>query len=148
MGTPVVVGGQRVRALLAMLALEAGRPVAVDRLVDALWGEGPPGNAANALQTLVSRLRVALAPAGSPVSTLPGAYALDVQPGDVDAGRFTVLVAEGALDEALRLWRGPALADLRSTPHLANVAARLDEQRLDAVEARAEARLSRGVEVD
>ncbi|MBO3746708.1 winged helix-turn-helix domain-containing protein [Streptosporangiaceae bacterium NEAU-GS5] len=147
-GAPVVVGGQRVRALLAMLALEPGKPVAVDRLVDALWGEEPPGNAANALQTLVSRLRAALAPAGSPVLTLPGAYALDVPPDDVDASRFAGLVATGPLDEALGLWRGPALADLRSTPHLANVAARLDEQRLDAVETRAEARLSRGLAVD
>ncbi|MET9343864.1 BTAD domain-containing putative transcriptional regulator [Nonomuraea sp. NPDC003804] len=141
---PIEVGGARVRALLALLALEEGRLVTADRLIDALWPGEPPANAANALQTLVKRLRAALRPCEA-VESRPGGYRLTAR---VDVRRFHDLVAAGELEAALKLWRGPALADLATVPHLANVAAALEEDRLAAVETRAEARLAAGLPVD
>jgi DNA-binding SARP family transcriptional activator len=83
------------RELLALLALSAGRVVAVPVLVDALWGEALPANPANALQVRVSKLRRALAAAGAPshvVVTLPPGYLLDDEHVRVDALRFTAQV--------------------------------------------------------
>ncbi|OPG04983.1 winged helix-turn-helix domain-containing protein [Microbispora sp. GKU 823] len=77
-GAPVAVAGARVRALLAVLALQPGRLVPADRLVDALWEDGPPANAANALQTLVKRLRAALGRSGA-VLWRDGGYVLGVE---------------------------------------------------------------------
>ncbi|MEU4234239.1 BTAD domain-containing putative transcriptional regulator [Nonomuraea sp. NPDC026600] len=156
---PVAVGGFLVRALLAVLALEAGRTVTSERLIDALWPDEPPVNAANALQTLVRRLRVALRPYEI-VRSRPGGYLLAIDPDQVDALRFRHLTratsppreespaGTAKLDEALALWRGPALADLGAVPYLANVAAGLEEDRLASVEARAEARLAAGQPAD
>ncbi|WP_158703295.1 BTAD domain-containing putative transcriptional regulator [Pseudonocardia dioxanivorans] len=138
--------GLRLRGLLARLALDAGRPVTTETLVDDLWGDEPPDAVGNALQSLVSRLRRALGSAL--VTTVPGGYLLDVAPADVDAGRFGTLLAAArtapdparavvALDDALALWRGPALADVRRLPFADVVAGRLEEQRATAVEARA-----------
>ncbi|MEV7908022.1 AfsR/SARP family transcriptional regulator, partial [Streptomyces anulatus] len=141
------IGGLRVRALLAVLALEAGRPVTAERLIDLLWAEKPPANAANALQTLVKRLRAGLRPHAA-VESRAGGYLLTVDPERVDAHRFARLAKEGAADQALGLWRGPALADLTAVPYLAGVAARLEEERLTTVEAGAAKRLARGEPVD
>ncbi|MFI6901223.1 BTAD domain-containing putative transcriptional regulator [Nonomuraea sp. NPDC050394] len=145
-GVPVAVGGARVRALLAMLALEAGQVVGAERLIDALWPEEPPANAANALQTLVKRLRAALRPYVT-VDGRAGGYVLPIPREHVDAHAFTRAVRkedrEAALEAALALWRGPALADLLVVPHLANVAAGLREERLLALEAHALAVLAR-----
>ncbi|WP_433511400.1 BTAD domain-containing putative transcriptional regulator [Nonomuraea sp. CA-143628] len=152
---PIAVGGFRLRALLAILALEAGRTVTSERLIDMLWPQEPPGNAANALQTLVRRLRVALRPYEI-VESRTGGYALAVDADLVDALRFRRLTSLAKLDptrlakldEALALWRGPALAGLGAVPYLANVAAGLEEDRLAAIEARAEARLAAGLVAD
>ncbi|MCA2221464.1 BTAD domain-containing putative transcriptional regulator [Nonomuraea aurantiaca] len=168
---PIVVGGFRLRALLAILALEAGRTVTSERLIDMLWPQEPPGNAANALQTLVRRLRVTLRPY-EVVESRVGGYVLAVDADQVDALRFRRLIGRAKLDptgrtmldlsgrtkldltglakldEALALWRGPALAGLGAVPHLANVAAGLEEDRLAAVETRAEARLAAGLPAD
>jgi predicted ATPase/DNA-binding SARP family transcriptional activator len=137
---PVEVGGVRLRALLARLALAAGRPVPPSVLVDDLWGDDPPADAANALQTLVSRLRRAL---GDPVAVTSGqaGYALAAAPDDVDAVAFGRLAARGgadrdagALEAALALWRGEALAGLDGVPFAAAEAARLDGLRVRAGE--------------
>ncbi|UBU15381.1 ATP-binding protein [Nonomuraea gerenzanensis] len=141
---PIEVGGLRLRALLALLALEAGRTVTAERLIDALWPEEPPANGPNALQTLVRRLRVALRPY-EVVESRPGGYALAVAGDDVDALRFRRLAATG---EGLELWRGAALAGLTAVPRLANVAATLEQERLAAVETRARARLAAGLPVE
>ncbi|WP_285662383.1 BTAD domain-containing putative transcriptional regulator [Actinorhabdospora filicis] len=149
---PVAVGGPRSRALLALLALNAGHPVGPDRLIDALYGDEPPAGAANALQSQISRLRRAL-PSG--VMLLDGGgYVLNVPPEAVDATVFTALAREGSralasgdhataarvLTEAEGLWHGPALADLDD--HFARAqAVRLDELRLTATEDRLEASL-------
>ncbi|MFG1828820.1 AfsR/SARP family transcriptional regulator [Micromonospora chersina] len=151
-GTPVEVGGARLRRLLILLALEPGRTVTVGRLTGALWAGEPPAAAANALQALVSRLRRA----GLPVEAQPGGYRLAVAPDDVDAHRFEAEVraararladdpAEGCrrLAEALDLWRGPALADVADADFARAPVARLTELRLAATEDLVDARLDR-----
>ncbi|MFI7464506.1 BTAD domain-containing putative transcriptional regulator [Nonomuraea sp. NPDC049646] len=145
-GGPVVVGGLRLRALLAVLALEAGRTVTAERLIDVLWPQEPPANAANALQTLVRRLRAALRP-DEAIDSRPGGYALALPAEQVDALAFRRLAGEDA-GRALALWRGAALADLTSVPYLADAATALEQERLAAVEARAERLLAAGRPVE
>jgi predicted ATPase/DNA-binding SARP family transcriptional activator len=142
-GDPVRVGGHRVRSLLILLALEPGRVVPSASLIARLWPDDPPADAANALQTLVSRLRAALRGTGVIESHAVG-YRLVIEPGDVDAVAFETLVAAGALPEALALWRGPALADVADEGFAAGAAARLEELRLTAMHDRIEADLERG----
>ncbi|WP_084549680.1 BTAD domain-containing putative transcriptional regulator [Actinomadura rifamycini] len=157
-GGAVAVGGPRVRALLAMLALDAGRVVPAERLIDGLYGADPPRGAANALQSQVSRLRRGLGDAAL-VEGGPAGYRLAVEPGAVDAHRFARLAREGRaaagrgeharaaglLREALDLWRGPALAGV-DAPFAAARAVRLEDERAAAVEERGAAVLASGAE--
>ncbi len=156
-GDPVPLGGPRPRSLLALLLLDAGRVVGTDRLIDGLYGDHPPGDAANALQAQVSRLRRKLGDHAH-IESQPAGYRLAVEPDRVDLHRFTRLAREGRqalttneharaaklLRDALDLWRGPALADVRDAPFAEAQAARLDELRVAAVEDRAEADLAIG----
>ncbi|KQX57936.1 MULTISPECIES: AfsR/SARP family transcriptional regulator [unclassified Streptomyces] len=159
-GTPIpLAGGPKVRALLVLLLLDAGRTAPVERLVDGLYGETPPAGAAGALQAQVSRLRRVLPPDAT-VEFSPAGYRLRLaDPAEaVDALRFERLAREGAraraagdpvrarvlLREALGLWRGPALADVRDAPFAGGAAARLEGLRLDAVEECAAAELAVG----
>src|SRR5690606_4463269 len=155
-GSPVALGGPRLRALLARLLLEPGRTVATDRLIDDLYGTEPPAGAANALQSQISRLRKALPVPG--VELAAAGYRLAVEPEQVDLHRFTKLAAAGGqalaagdhasavalLAEALGLWRGPALADVRAAPFAAAQVVRLEELRLTATEDRIDAELAAG----
>jgi DNA-binding SARP family transcriptional activator len=93
------VPGARLRALLIALALEPGHLVPRGTLVDWIWGEHPPSDAANALQRLVSRLRKAL-PDGL-VDGLTGGYRLTVEPDAVDAIRFERLVGQARNESGL-----------------------------------------------
>ncbi|WP_019885779.1 BTAD domain-containing putative transcriptional regulator [Streptomyces purpureus] len=151
-GTPQPVGGPRLRALLAVLALRAGRGVGVDVLVDEVWGGEPPEDAVGALQALVGRLRRVLG--RDAVVSVPGGYRLGADRDAVDLHRFDRLVTEGVraadgepgralgiLDEALGLWRDPVLADL---PDRAAEAARWEARRLAALRARLAALLALG----
>ncbi|MFE3932609.1 ATP-binding protein, partial [Streptomyces goshikiensis] len=116
---PVEVGGPRLRMLLARLALGEGRTVSTDSLVDGLWGQAPPADAANALQALVSRLRRSLRGAAT-VESAPGGYRLPVRPEDVDVHRFEDLAARGRRE----LGVDPS-AELREV-HLALLRGRLE----------------------
>jgi len=129
-GAPVVVSGARLRDLIVRLALAGGRPVSTSELGDAVWGDEPPADLANALQTLVSRARRALGGARAVEQSAAG-YRLAIKPDDVDAFRFQRLLAEGRTEEAMGLWRGPALADAGefAAPH----AQRLERLQLDAI---------------
>ncbi|MFF7376446.1 BTAD domain-containing putative transcriptional regulator [Streptomyces massasporeus] len=152
-GTVVSVGGARLRALLTVLALRAGRTVPAGLLVDEVWGGQPPADAPGALQALVGRLRRALGAAA--IASVEGGYRLTASPDDVDLHRFERLAGEGlraladgdpakavvVLDDALALWRGPALADL---PDRTAEAARRDTRRLDVLRARHTAALALG----
>ena len=154
-GRPLELGGAQPKLLLALLALEPGWVVGVERLVDAIWGERLPAEPVNALQVIVSRLRRVLAPDQVVVSKPPG-YLLAVDPERVDAVRFERLTAEadaaagrpervaGLLRAALGLWRGEALADFPGVPAARAAATRLEELRLAAVEGRIEADLALG----
>jgi DNA-binding SARP family transcriptional activator len=141
-GQAVALGGRRPRALLALLLLNANRAVSTERLIDAVWGEDPPANARSTLQVHVHALRKALG-ADRIVTRAPG-YLARVESGELDAERFEQLVGAGSYDEALGLWRGPALADLVGEEFARADAARLDEARLTADEARIAAELEAG----
>ncbi|MFE9694489.1 BTAD domain-containing putative transcriptional regulator [Micromonospora sp. NPDC005806] len=160
-GRPATPLAPAVRALLARLVLAAGRVVSADALTDALWGDQPPADATNALQLRVSKLRRALVATGAGgellVTRAPG-YQLAVASAAVDAYRFERLLerarsvttgdgpaaALACFDEALRLWRGPALADVGDAEWALAEAARLEELRLGAVEDRLELLLEAG----
>jgi predicted ATPase/DNA-binding SARP family transcriptional activator len=141
-GEPVALGGRRPRAVLALLLLSPNRAVSTERLIDAVWGEGPPANARSTLQVHVHALRKALG-ADRIVTRAPG-YLVRVEPGELDADRFEQLVAGGSSAAALGLGRGPALADLAGEEFAHADVARLDEARLAADEARIGAKLEAG----
>ena len=143
------LGGQKQRALLALLLLHAGRVVPSDKLLDDLWGERPPPTATSSLQNLVSQLRKALG-RDVVVTRAPG-YVLQVEPEQLDLRRFEQLLAQArdsepadrarVLREALDLWRGPPLAEFAFERFAENEIGRLDDLRLAAVEERIEADL-------
>ncbi|WP_367043529.1 BTAD domain-containing putative transcriptional regulator [Streptomyces sp. Je 1-332] len=152
-GVPLPVGGRRLRALLAALALRADRTAPVETLIAEVWAEDePPADAPAALQALIGRLRRALGKAA--ISSAPGGYRLTATPEDIDLHRFERLVREGrsaleqhdpesaanTLGEALSLWHGPALADLPDR----SAATRPEALRAEATRARIEARLLLG----
>jgi DNA-binding SARP family transcriptional activator len=153
------VPGARLRGLLIALALEPGHVVPKATLIDWIWGERPPSDAANALQRLVSRLRKVL-PEGS-VEGQPDGYRLKVEPDAVDAVRFERLVGQAPKDEdprrvrrlreALALWRGAAMQDvgLHDSAAFDAAATRLERLHLTAMEDRfdAEVSLGHGVEL-
>ncbi|MCW2751493.1 MAG: AfsR family transcriptional regulator [Aeromicrobium sp.] len=132
----VDLGGPRSRALVARLALDAGRPVGATTLIDDLWGLDVPADAVNALQSVVSRTRRKL-PDGALEST-PAGYVLHCD--SVDALEFERLSGTGRPGEALALWRGAALADVLAFPFAVMAATRLDELRLSEAEASLEVR--------
>ena len=153
----VALGGIKPRAVLAVLLLQANRPVSAERLALALWGEDAPGGAVKTVQVHVSRLRRAL---DDPevIATTPAGYCLRVREGELDAARFEALVEDARealaagqpadaatiLRQAVALWRGQALADLALEPFARAESARLEEQRLAAIELRVEADLAVG----
>ncbi|TRV80353.1 AAA family ATPase [Streptomyces sp. 130] len=152
-GGALPLGGSRLRALLAALALRPGRPVPVADLVDDVWADDPPADAPAALQALVGRLRRVLG--REALASTPGGYRLTAGPDDVDLHVFERLTRQGGaeleagapdqaartLRTALALWRGPALADLPAGGQ--SHALRPEAQRLAALERRIEADLRR-----
>lgn len=155
-GTPVTVGGPRVRALLTALAQRADRTTTPQTLIDDVWADDPPLDALAALQALVGRLRRAIGK--DAVSSETGGYRLRATRDDVDLFVFERLVREGkealehgdattaahSLRAALALWRGPALADLPDR----SAATRPDALRLEATRTRIEADLRLGRAAD
>jgi DNA-binding SARP family transcriptional activator len=151
------LGGNRQRALLAVLLVHAGEAVSRDRLIDELWGEGSPDNAVHRLETQVSRLRQKVG-LGELLVTRPGGYALEVDPASIDARAFERLLdqgrranleqraaeAEALLEQALSLWHGEALGDIAYLSFARLEAERLEELRLSAIEERIDARLALG----
>jgi DNA-binding SARP family transcriptional activator/pimeloyl-ACP methyl ester carboxylesterase/class 3 adenylate cyclase len=154
------LAGARTRAVLALLLVHANQVVSCDRLIEELWPGQPAQRATDSLQVRLSELRKALRSAGEAdrLVTQPPGYLLRVAPGELDALRFEQFAAEGdaalaagdaamaaqCLDQALGLWRGSALADFDTVPSARAEAARLEEQRLAALESRAEALLACG----
>ncbi len=156
-GGPISLGGPKQRAVLAHLIMRANELVPAETLIDEIWGEEPPEKARNILQAYVSHLRKALGPDRIEWRT-PG-YRLRLDLSELDAARFDALmrdakkalpvdpnIAVGALEDALALWRGPALADLPDQPSLLAEATRLDGLRLEAQEERIEGLLAIGAQ--
>ena len=147
------LGGAKQRALLVLLALNAGRVVPTDTLVDQLWGEDPPRTAVTSLQNFVSQLRKLLG--AETVVTRPPGYELRVEREQVDSFRFeqalhdvkdsTPSARSARLREALALWRGPPLADFTFEPFAQSEIRRLEELRSVALEERIAAELELGL---
>ncbi|MFD0741511.1 BTAD domain-containing putative transcriptional regulator [Phytohabitans flavus] len=166
---PLRVGGTedgtvtagRDRVVLAMLLLNAGRVVSVDRLMAAMWDGAPPNTARGQLQTCVSRLRRSLAVTvgDEVIVTDPAGYSARIAPDDLDAAVFSTLTAQAraaadgdrleaardAYRAALKLWRGPALSGIASRA-VQRGAAALDEQQAVAIEECVEVELRLGRE--
>ncbi|GAB3747110.1 hypothetical protein GCM10027598_85580 [Amycolatopsis oliviviridis] len=142
-GAGVPVGHTRQRAVLAVLAMEAGQVVPIDLLLDRVWGERAPARQRSVLRTYLSRLRPLLAPTGITITRQGLGYLLAAEPGIVDAHRFQRLLdsarrqpdpraALELAEEALALWRGEPLAEL-DTPWALEVRERLRLERAAAV---------------
>jgi DNA-binding SARP family transcriptional activator/tetratricopeptide (TPR) repeat protein len=155
------LGATKQRTLLAVLLLNANRPVGADRLVDALWPEGSPRTAAVALRTYVSALRRVLGLAGSAeprLATVPGGYQMHCAPTDLDLLAFENLAAAGRaamadghpalaaerLRHALELWRGKPFEDVALDAGLRVELIRLEERRLAAQDCWVETQLTLG----
>jgi YVTN family beta-propeller protein len=157
------LGGAKQQALLAVLVLNTNRLISTDRLIDALWGERAPKGAAHTIQVFVSQLRKALRVTGERppeelLITQGRGYVLRTEPEQVDLNMFEGMVDQGRKSladrdpgrasalfrEALDLWRGPPLAGLEDEPFAQPYIARIEDQRLSAIEDRIEADLALG----
>ena len=158
-GEPIPLTSGRQRALLANLLIAAGSTVATDQLIEAVWGDDLPANPPNTLQHGIAQLRKLLEPGrarGEPARLLrseAAGYRLDLEGHDVDAMDFEVRLAAGrvlldggsgamagdALRAALELWRGNAYADFAYDDFARAEAERLEELRIQAREALADA---------
>ncbi|QDQ14802.1 AfsR/SARP family transcriptional regulator [Streptomyces spectabilis] len=157
------IQANKVRAMLAALALDAGRAVSHADLADELWAGQPLGNTRNALQAHATRLRKVLdghearPPGTTLLRAVRGGYRLDVPPGCVDGNTFLDLATRGAaaldacperaielLQAGLELWQGPALLDAGDGLRCRGAAALFDERRLTVREDLIRARLAVG----
>ena len=159
---PVEIRSTRQRAILALLILNAGRVVSVDRLVELVWGDDPPKGGPRSLQFHMWKLRNALDPdrqssQDGVIATRPPGYVLLADPDEIDATRFERTVTEahdllstdparahGLIDEAMELWRGPPLDDIADEEFARLEIIRLDQLRQRAQEDRIEAALAIG----
>lgn len=156
-------GGRRVeiakrrqeRCLLAILLLEAGRLVTIDRLADLVWDGRPPASARSAIHTYVGRLRNALQPFEVVIETRGDGYLLRTEGVRVDVHEFSALAYRGGavgdpadrvrvLEQAIALWRGPLLADVADDRLRQRLDGDLAELYLSSVELKAEAQLALG----
>jgi DNA-binding SARP family transcriptional activator/tetratricopeptide (TPR) repeat protein len=159
-GAPVDLGGRRQRAVLAALLVLRDQAVSADRLADCVWGDQLPPNPAGAIQAYISHLRRRLQPESAArkrdavIASEAAGYVLRLPPDSVDAWCFERAVESAAglapadavhtLDEALRLWRGPAYAAYLGEPWVEAEVLRLTELRAVARERLLEARLQQG----
>ncbi|MCD9904418.1 AfsR/SARP family transcriptional regulator [Streptomyces sp. MT29] len=160
---PIGIPGEKLRAIIATLALASGMTVSSSTLLDELWGEQPPRSAANSLQGHIARLRRALVQhsgkeeSRNVIRTSGSGYMLVLPPENIDASRFILNVEMASrvkacepekaivlLSNALDTWRGPALLDTGHGMICRTAAARLEETRLMARELLVEAKLSLG----
>jgi DNA-binding SARP family transcriptional activator/basic membrane lipoprotein Med (substrate-binding protein (PBP1-ABC) superfamily) len=148
------VGGGKQRTLLATLLLRAGDIVGVETLVEELWGDRPPPSALHSLEVYVSRIRQLLDGTGPRLVRRGAGYAIELSEASLDSQQFVALAAAVAADEpattveraesALGLWRGRVLADVELGPGARTDAERLEELRLQTLEARIAAQLELG----
>lgn len=163
-GEPVPVPAPKQRVILAALALRAGQVASYDELAEIVWDGVPPSGARVAIRNYVKRLRQILGPvAGRRIVTRDPGYALEADPDEVDALRFTALCSQGGeairresaagtdpdawelLGDAIGLWRGNPLVDVPSNVLITAEVPRLDALRMQAQEWRMDAGLARGL---
>ena len=166
-GEPVPVPAPKQRVILATLALRAGQVASYDELEEIVWDGAPPAGARVAIRNYVKRLRQILGPvAGCRIVTRDPGYALEAEPDEVDALRFTALCGKGGeairhdappgsgpgawelLGEAIGLWRGNPLVDVPSNVLITAEVPRLDALRMQAQEWRMDAGLARGLHAE
>ncbi len=166
-GEPVPVPAPKQRVILAALALRAGQVASYDELAEIVWDGAPPAGARVAIRNYVKRLRQILGPvAGRRIVTRDPGYALEAEPDEVDALRFTALCSQGGeairrdtpsrggpgaweiLGEAIGLWRGNPLVDVPSNVLITAEVPRLDALRMQAQEWRMDAGLARGMHAE
>ncbi|MDT0344567.1 BTAD domain-containing putative transcriptional regulator [Streptomyces litchfieldiae] len=151
-----LAGRRQERCLLAILLLNADHVVTTERLIDLLWDGVAPATARGTVHTYIGRLRAALKPHGVIVETRHDGYSVDSGSHEIDAHTFLSLVRRAAAtgdpgervrlyDEGLALWRGPLLADVAGEVLRDRLGGHLVEQRLSALERRAEAQLTMGL---
>ena len=153
----VYLGPPQQRCVLALLLLDVGRLVHVERLIDLLWGDTPPRGARTTVQVYVSKLRKVLSelPEVKLISASGPCYQLEVDPDRIDIHRFRKLVARAGsaktneqasdlLQQALELWTGPALDDVAPAHLRSTLCASLAEEHLAALEQRIDADLRLG----
>ncbi|REF94205.1 DNA-binding SARP family transcriptional activator [Asanoa ferruginea] len=154
-GQPVALGRRHQRRLLALLLLEAPRPIPTERLLDLVWDDDQPSSARAVLHTHISRLRSVLRPHGVGLLSRADGYLVDVDPSHVDAHRFVTMASRArqlteaapraaALAEALALWRGPLMSDAADDRLRRRVGGAIEELRLTTMESLNAARLADG----
>jgi DNA-binding SARP family transcriptional activator/basic membrane lipoprotein Med (substrate-binding protein (PBP1-ABC) superfamily) len=157
-GETISIGGGKQRAVLAVLLLGANEVIAVERLVDEVWGDQAPPSASHSLEAYISRIRQLLNGHGPTLTRRGAGYCLDLGPARLDAEVFARHLndASSAADDgdleraveqarsALAVWRGPALADVALASAGRAEAERLEELRLRAFEVRFDAELALG----
>ena len=153
---PLQLGGPRLRSTLALLLLNANRVVSIDEMADALYAGRPPVTAVTQVHKQIAELRRVLGPEA--ILTQDSGYVINVAQKQFDLARFEGLMANAAaamsrsdaaraatfLKDALTLWRGKALGELRDEESFVSQARRLEELRLTAQERLAEAELALG----
>jgi predicted ATPase/DNA-binding SARP family transcriptional activator len=156
-GRSVAITGPGRRALLGLLAANAGHIISVERIVEGLWGETPPTSAVKVVQTHISQLRRVLEPdrdgGWQVLVTHPSGYRFAPGPNAVDAARFEAAVRAACrlpvgesvnpLRDALSLWRGPPYAGI-DRPFVTTEAARLEQLRLSSLTRCLAGQLARG----
>ncbi|MFM9368668.1 BTAD domain-containing putative transcriptional regulator [Streptomyces sp. Da 82-17] len=171
-GRSILPTAGKPRQLLALLAFHSNQVVPVSRLMEEIWSDAPPRSAPTTLQTYILQIRRRVDEAmGGPragacakelLTTRHEGYQLRLEPDRFDLHVYNLLTAEGRRAEdlgddeaaarryraALALWRGHALADLRTGPLLAVERMRLEESRLGLVERRIEVELRLGLHAE
>lgn len=153
-GVEVPISAGQQRAVLATLALRAGRALDIAAITQKLWGDEPPIGAQTTVRGYIRRLRLALDGGGadSVIGTGAGGYRLKVASSDVDVHRFTGLLDRAraergkpnelaCLEQALSCWRGEVLEGVNCEALHRSVRPALEEQRLLAVQRRLDIRI-------
>ncbi|WP_234286102.1 AfsR/SARP family transcriptional regulator, partial [Streptomyces venezuelae] len=156
---PLPTGAPQQRAFLALLLLREGRIVTASEVIDAIWGEGPPGQALAAVRTYASRMRKAYGP--ETLLSESGGYAVRLPPGTLDLHAARELATESErsralgdlprardlLTQSLALWAGEALAGVPG-PYADAQRTRLEEWRLELLETRLDMDLEAGAHAE
>jgi DNA-binding SARP family transcriptional activator/DNA-binding beta-propeller fold protein YncE len=138
---PITLHRGKEQALLAYMLLHPNELLPSERLIDELW-ERPPPTAPKILQNAISQLRRSLG--DDRIETRSPGYVFHLQPEELDVDRFERLAREGRHEEALGLWRGPPLVELREERFAEEARRRLEDERLVALEDRIDADLADG----